>query len=104
MDPREYRDAPWNSLLPEAEEPCVPVEDAPAVVARVLAGQERRIRRAEDPDPMVREALADAVRGPTGKPRRRRGPVAAVAVAALGALALLIALTWPEPPPSDHLR
>jgi hypothetical protein len=104
MDPREYRDARWYSLLREAEDLGLPAEDAAAVVARVLARQERRIRRAEDPDPIVREALADAVLGPPLREGRRRWPVAAAFAASLVALGLVVALTRPEPPPPDHLE
>ena len=83
MDPREYRDARWHSLLRAAEDLGVDPEQAPALVEQVLVRQQRRIRRADDPDPLVRQALADAVLGPprpttrqtlAGGRRRRRSP------------------------------
>lgn len=104
MDPQEYRDARWYALLREAEDLGLPPEQAADVVARVLADQQRRIRRAEDPDPLVRAALADAVLGPPDRTGSRRWPVAAALVAGLGALGLVLALTRPQAPPADHLR
>ena len=58
MDPREYRDARWHTLLRTAEDLGVDPEQAPTVVEQVLAQQQARIRRAEDPDRLVRRALA----------------------------------------------
>ncbi|WP_028643941.1 PASTA domain-containing protein [Nocardioides sp. URHA0020] len=107
MDPREYRDARWHSLLRAAAELGVPDDEAPALVDRVLNRQQRRIRRAEDPDPVVRQALADAVLGPPERSSRQRSRgwlVAAGLVAVLGAVGTVVALTRPEPPPADHLR
>ncbi|MBA2954772.1 PASTA domain-containing protein [Nocardioides sp. MAH-18] len=103
MDPRDYRDARWHALLREAEELGVPAEDAPAVVARVLGEQQRRIRRADDPDPLVREALADAVLGPPERTGRRRWPAALILAAGLLVLGVVVLLTRPQPPPADHL-
>ena len=108
MDPREYRDARWHALLRAAEDLGVAEERAPELVEQVLARQQRRIRRAEDPDPLVRQALSEAVLGPPERaPRRSRWPVAATAAAAAVALAAagtVVALSRPEPPPADHLR
>jgi hypothetical protein len=105
MDPREYRDARWHSLLREAADLGVPDDDAPAVVEQVLAGEQRRIRRDEDPDPAIRQALADAILGPPARPsHRRRWPTAATLVATVAIAGTVIALTRPQPPPDDHLR
>lgn len=107
MDPGEYRDARWHSLLRAAEELGVDPEQAPRVVAEVLSTQRRRIRRAEDPDPLVRQALNEKILGPpertTGRSGRRWPAVAALAVA-LATAGTVIALSRPEPPPADHLR
>jgi PASTA domain len=108
MDPREYRDARWYSLLREAADLGVAEDEASAVVAEVLARQQRRIRRAEDPDPLVRQALSDAVRAPDRPSsrqggQRRRWPAAAALAATLAAVGTVVALTHPEPPPTDHL-
>ena len=106
MDPRDYRDARWHSLLREAEDLGVDEAEAPRLVERVLGAEHRRIRRATDPDPIVRAALHEAVIGP--REPRRRGRTVLIAAAALalllGAAAGYRALTHPDPPPADHLR
>jgi hypothetical protein len=104
MDPREYVDARWYALVRTAVDLGVPEEDAPALVQRVLDRNERRIRRAEDPDPLVHEALRDAVLGPPPAPPRRRTPRLLALAAALVAVGLGVALTRPERPPTDRLR
>ena len=118
MEPREYRDARWHSLLRAAEELGVDPEQAPGLVDQVLSSNQRRIRRAEDPDPLVRQALADAIRGPRDRrsnrpsdrppdrPGRlaRRWPAVAALAVALAAAGTVVALTRPAPPPDDHLR
>lgn len=103
MDPQAYRDARWHALLRDAEELGVLPEDAPALVDRVLEDQRRRIRRAEDPDPLVRDALADAVLGPPEQTGRRRWPAALGLAAALAVVGIGVLLTRPEPPPDDRL-
>lgn len=103
MDPEDYRDARWHSLLRAAADLGVPEEEAPALVQRVLAQQRRAIRRAEDPDPAVRAALEEAVLGPPDAVRRR-WPAALALAAALGTVGAAVAVTRPEPPPDDHLR
>lgn len=103
MDPEEYRDARWYSLVRTAIDLGVPEEDAPALVQGVLRAKRRRIRRAEDPDPLVREALAAAVLGPTERRRSRWPAVVAVAVLLAGT-GLVATLTRPDEPPVDHLR
>lgn len=111
MDPRGYRDARWHSLLRAAEELGVDPEQAPMLVEQVLARHQRRIKRAEDPDPLVRHALAETILGPSDRPadRRpgrhsRRWPAAAALAIAIGTAGTGIALTRPAPPPADHLR
>jgi hypothetical protein len=69
MEPREYADVRRYALVRAAVELGVPAEDAPGLVERVLEEQSRRIRRAEDPDPLVHEALAEAVRRRGGRRR-----------------------------------
>lgn len=104
MDPREYRDARWYSLLRTATELGVPAEEAPALVQRVLEEHRRAIRRAEDPDPLVHEALRDAVLGPPAPPRTRRWLGVGALVAALAAIGAVVTLTRPEQPLPDRLR
>lgn len=103
MDPREYLDARWHALVRTAVDLGVPEEDAPALVQRVLDRNQRRIRRAEDPDPLVHEALRDAVLGPPPAPPRRRTPRLLALVAALAAVGLGVALTRPDQPATDRL-
>ncbi|MGY2701377.1 hypothetical protein ACVW2K_000961 [Nocardioides sp. HB32] len=104
VDPGEYFDARWHSLVRAAVDLGVPDEEAPAVVQRVLDGNRRSIRRAEDPDPLVLDALHDAVLGATPRDdtRRRLGVGALLAVVA--AIALVVAVTRPEQPLPDRLR
>ncbi|WP_296607460.1 hypothetical protein [Nocardioides sp.] len=103
MDPQEYADARWHSLLRAAVDLGVDEDDAPALVRRVLAAQQHRIRRAEDPDPLVRAALTEEVLGPG---ERRRPPWRAIggAVVALAAVLAVVAVTRPDEPPVDHLE
>lgn len=105
MDPQEYFDARWHALLRAAVDLGVDEQDAPAVVRRVLAAQQRRIRRADDPDPLVHAALELDVRGPQ-EPREPRRPPwrTLVGVAAAAGLVLgVVVLTRPDEPPVDHL-
>jgi hypothetical protein len=105
MDPAEYRDARWYALLrTTVDELDVPEEDAPALVQRVLDTNRRAIRRAEDPDPLVHRALADAVHPPPpGSGRQRLVGVAALA-AALVVVGVAVVLTRPDEPLPDRLR
>jgi hypothetical protein len=102
MDPAEYLDARWYALVRAAVDLGAPEQDAPALVREVLADNARRIRRAEDPDPLVHEALREAVLGRPPTTRRRLRPVV-LAVAALVAVGTLVALTRPDGPPADRL-
>jgi hypothetical protein len=104
VDPQEYRDARWYSLLRTAADLGVPAEEAPALVQRVLEQQRRAIRREEDPDPVVHEALRDAVVGPPPRDHRRRWLGVAALVAALGVVAVAVVTTRPEDPLPDRLR
>lgn len=104
MDPQEYRDARWYALLRTATDLGVPAEEAPALVQRVLDDNRRAIRRAEDPDPLVHDALHDAVRGPPARPGTRRWLGVGVLVAGLTAVGVGVALTRPDQPLPDRLR
>lgn len=63
MDVEEYVAARHGALLRAAVLLGVPEEEAPQVVARVLARSARVIRRSADPDPAVLDALVAAVPG-----------------------------------------
>jgi hypothetical protein len=103
VDPREYLDARWYALVRTAVDLGVPEEDAAALVHRVLAENRRAIRHAEDPDPLVRDALREAALGPRPRSHRRWLGVAVLA-AALAGIGLAVVLTRPDPPPEDRLR
>ena len=76
--------------------------EAGTLVDQVLVEQRKRIRRAEDPDPLVREALEHAIAGTPPDRPSRTGPLVALGLVAL-AVAVGVALTYrpaPEPMPS----
>jgi hypothetical protein len=102
MELREYVDARWYALVRAAVDLGVPEEDAPEVVRQVLDREQRRIKRAEDPDPLVHQALRDAVLGAPSPGRRGWRRLAGLA-AVLAAVGVVVALTRPDPPPTDHL-
>lgn len=102
MDPAEYRDARWYALLRDAADLGVPDDEAPALVQRVLDGQRRAIRRSDDPDPLVQQALRDAVHPPPPPGPHRRIALAAVA-ATLATVGVVVALTRPDELPEDRL-
>jgi len=54
--------------------------EAGTLVDRVLLEERKQIRRAEDPDPLVREALERAISGTPETRRRRGGPLLALGV------------------------
>jgi hypothetical protein len=70
--------------------------EAGTYVDQVLLEQRKRIRRAHDPDPFVREALERAISG-TPEQSRRIGPLVAIALAVL-AVAVCAALAYRPPP------
>jgi hypothetical protein len=75
-------------------------EDAATYVDQVLLAQRRAIGKAEDPDPVVHEALARAIGG-RPQQRGRPGPLAI-----LGALALVVAGAGAasyRPPPTEPM-
>lgn len=103
MDPAEYRDARWHALLRSAADLGVPEDEAPALVERVLHEQRRAIRRTEDPDPLVHDALHDAVHPRPPVSRRIRVGAAAAGVLALVAVGVAVVLVRPDDPPVDRL-
>jgi PASTA domain len=70
--------------------------EAGTYVDQVLLEQRKRIRRAEDPDPLVREALERAIAGPRER-RSRTGAFVALGLVAV-AVAIGVALTYRPPP------
>ena len=95
MDFDVYVAARRGRLVERAIELGSREELAAEQVDRVLADQRRRIEKADDPDPIVQEALGRALaRGPVR--RSRRGPITATAVG-VAVLAGALAVTY-EPP------
>ena len=72
--------------------------EAGAYVDQVLLEQRKRIRRADDPDPLVHEALDRAING-TPERSRRAGPLLAVALLVV-AVAVGVVVTYRPTPDS----
>ena len=97
MDFDEYVAARYGRLIEHAVLLGCAEGEAGTYVDQVLLEQRKRIRRAEDPDPLVHEALERAISG-TPERSRRAGPLVAVGLVAV-AVAVGAALTY-RPPPS----
>jgi hypothetical protein len=76
--------------------------EAATYVDTVLAAERKRIRRAEDPDPLVREALERAISGTT-EPTRRTGPLVAAGLVAVAVAVGVVATYRPAPDPLPSL-
>ncbi len=101
MDFDQYVVARYGRLIEHAVLLGCAEGEAGAYVDQVLLDQRKRIRRAEDPDPLVLEALERALSG-TPDRRSRTGPFVAAGLVAV-AVAVGVALTYrapPEPMPS----
>ena len=99
MNVDEYVAARYGRLLELAVELGVPEGQAAEYVDQVLLDQQRAIRRAEDPDPVVRAALERAV---LQVPERRRSPWPWVAVALAG-LAVAIGVVLTQEPAAEPM-
>ena len=103
MDVDQYAAARYGRLLEQAVRLGCPDEGAGAVVDRVLLEQHRRIQKAEDPDPLVHEALERALLGPSDGDRTGR----LVGLGVLGlvgtAVAVAVAVTLGQGPPPDAM-
>lgn len=101
MDFDQYVAARYGRLIEHAVLLGCAEGQAGAYVDQVLLANKKAIRRADDPDPLVREALERAIEGRPDR-RSRTGPVLAVGAVAV-AVAVGAALTYhppPEPLPS----
>lgn len=101
MDFEQYVAARYGRLIEHAVLLGCAEGEAGTYVDKVLLEQRKRIRRSEDPDPLVHEALARAIEG-RREPDRRSGPLIFLALVAV-AVAVGVALTYrppPEPLPS----
>ena len=96
MDFDEYVAARYGRLIEHAVLLGCAEGEAGTEVDRVLLEQRERIRRTEDPDALVHEALERAIRG-TPERSRRAGPLVAVGLVTV-AVAVGAALTYRPPP------
>lgn len=85
MDVEEYRAARRTRLVELALELGVPAVEADLVVDRVIVEQQRRIRRAEDPDDVVVPALRERVLDGRSRGRTSTGVVLMALVAVVSA-------------------
>ena len=92
MDFDHYVAARYGRLIEHAVLLGCAEGEAGTYVDQVLLEQRKQIRRAEDPDPLVREALERAI---TGAPERRSRTGAFVALGLVAvAVAVVVALTY----------
>ncbi len=96
MDFDQYVAARYGRLIEHAVLLGCAEGEAGTYVDRVLLEQRKRIRRTEDPDPLVHEALERAISG-TPERSRRTGPLVAVGLVVV-AVAVGAALTYRPPP------
>ena len=96
MDFDQYVAARYGRLLEQAVLLGCAEGEAGTTVDRVLLEQRKGIRRADDPDPLVHEALERAIAG-TPERARRTGPIVAVGLVAV-AVAVGAGLTYRPPP------
>lgn len=97
MDFDAYVAARRTRLVEHAVDLGVDEALAPALVDQVLAEQRRRIIRADDPDPVVHDALERVVRGPW--PHRRTAVLVTVATVLVLVVAGLV--WWQTRPPEQ---
>ena len=96
MDFDQYVVARRGRLIEQAVLLGCAEAEAGAYVDQVLAEQRKRIRRAEDPDPLVHEALERAIHGtPSGS--RRTGPLIAVGLVVVVVAVGVVATYRPKP-------
>lgn len=90
MDIDEYRAARRTRLIELATELGVPTDESALMVDQVIEEQQRRIRRAEDPDDVVVPALRHRVLG--GRRRGRSSTI--IPLFALAAVVLAVPLAY----------
>ena len=101
MDFDQYVAARYGRLIEHAVLLGCAEGEAGTLVDQVLLAQRKRIQRAEDPDPLVQEALEQLIHG--APPRRSRtGPVVGIALAGV-AVAAAVAAGWRTVSDGDDL-
>jgi hypothetical protein len=98
VDFDQYVAARYGRLIEQAVLLGCAEGEAGTCVDQVLLAHRKQIRRAEDPDPLVHEALEHAINGTPGRPGRT-GPLVAIGLVAL-ALLVGVALTYRPSPDS----
>ncbi|HCB03527.1 MAG TPA: hypothetical protein DEQ43_04620 [Nocardioides bacterium] len=102
MDFDQYVAARYGRLVEHAVLCGCAEGEAGNCVDRVLVEQRRAIGRAEDPDPLVHEAIERAIAG-TPEPRRLTGPLVALGLVGV-VVGTVVALTYrPAPGPMPSL-
>ncbi len=96
MDFDQYVAARYGRLIEHAVLLGCAEGEAGTCVDRVLLEQRKQIRRADDPDPLVHEALERAIGGAPVQ-SRRTGPLVAIGLVVV-AVAVGAALTYRPPP------
>jgi hypothetical protein len=96
MDFDQYVAARYGRLIEHAVLLGCAEGEAGTYVDQVLLEERRRIRRAEDPDPLVQEALERAING-TPERSRRTGPLVVLGLVSVAA-AVGVALTYRPAP------
>jgi hypothetical protein len=96
VDFDQYVAARYGRLIEQAVLLGCAEGEAGTCVDRVLIEQRKRIRRADDPDPLVHEALERAIGGAPVQ-SRRNGPLVAIGLVVV-AVAVGAALTYRPPP------
>ena len=96
MDFDQYVVARRGRLIEHAVLLGCPEDQASTCVDQVLLEQRKRIRRAEDPDPLVHEALERAIIG-TRERSRRTGPLVAVVLVLVGVAVTVVVTYRPTP-------
>ena len=99
MDFDQYVAARYGRLIEHAVSLGCSGDEAASYVDLVLREQRKQIRRAEDPDPLVHEALDQAINGPPPR-SRRTAPVVAAALLVVAVGVGVVATYRPKP---DHL-
>src|SRR3954451_1317993 len=99
MDFDDYVAARYGRLIEDAEVLGCAEGEAATYVDHVLLDRRKQIRKAEDPDPLVHEALDRAIAGTPAR-RSRTGPFVAIG---LVVVAVAVGVALPSRPPPEPM-